>query len=307
VISKQKTKQQGNSTIAGGRASSHAQIETRRYTVEQQISARGYERLPPGTTGTFYWPGRKPTPVMFEGMDGVEVLIEGEGVRPRWHQGLHAGQLQGSFSWNIITEEQYKYLYCFNCHIGQLHERIEGKWQCLNCGIRREDEPESSPYNDDDPGDIPSEFDILSETQRRLSRIERAAATMHGMLDCGIGWITLDACLDLIDHIDAAGEKSRERWDDDPGEHKNNDPEDKMLTYPCSHCGEIVSLDQVDWIDSGTTLFCPVCDGPTIVELQQGTRRTTTASDGVTGGLVPIEDDDPSEHEDNDPKEGGNT
>lgn len=66
-----------------------------------QISARGYERLRPGTRGAFYWPGRKPTPVTFLGMDGVEVLIEGKGVRPRWHQGLHAGLLQSAFSWDI--------------------------------------------------------------------------------------------------------------------------------------------------------------------------------------------------------------
>jgi len=66
-----------------------------------QIRARHYELLKPGTKGTFYWPGRDPTPVVFSGMDGVEVLIKGEGVRPRWHQGLHEGYLQSAFSWEI--------------------------------------------------------------------------------------------------------------------------------------------------------------------------------------------------------------
>lgn len=64
-----------------------------------QIKATHYCLLKPETRGVFYWPGRKPTPVTFLGIDGVEVLIEGEGVRLRWHQGLHEGYLQGSFSW----------------------------------------------------------------------------------------------------------------------------------------------------------------------------------------------------------------
>jgi len=46
-----------------------------------------------------------------------------------------------------------------------------------------------------------------------------------------------------------------------------------VITYPCSHCGEIVSLDQVDWIDSGTTLFCPVCDRPTVVDLRPAAKH----------------------------------
>lgn len=70
-----------------------------------QISARGYEILRLGTVGVFYWPDRKPTPVVFKGMDGVEVLIEGKGVRPRWHQGLFPGKLQSAFSWNIVTKD----------------------------------------------------------------------------------------------------------------------------------------------------------------------------------------------------------
>ena len=45
-----------------------------------------------------------------------------------------------------------------------------------------------------------------------------------------------------------------------------------MLTYPCAHCSELVTLDTVDWIDNGTTLFCPQCDGPTVVELRRGVR-----------------------------------
>ena len=66
-----------------------------------QINARDYEILKPGTKGTFHWYGNKPVPVTFRGMDGVEVLIEGQGVRPRWHQGLHEGLLYSAFSWDI--------------------------------------------------------------------------------------------------------------------------------------------------------------------------------------------------------------
>jgi len=32
-----------------------------------------------------------------------------------------------------------EYLYCFNCHIGQMHAWVKDKWQCLNCGMRREE------------------------------------------------------------------------------------------------------------------------------------------------------------------------
>jgi len=79
----------------------------RRCTMAQQISARGYECLKPSTTGTFYWPGREPTPVTFKGMDGLEVLIqEGNGVR-RWHQDLHAGLLQSAFTWDIEPEGEH--------------------------------------------------------------------------------------------------------------------------------------------------------------------------------------------------------
>lgn len=66
-----------------------------------QITARDYELLRPGTKGMFYWYGNDPVPVTFLGMDGVEVLIEGIGVRPRWHQGLHEGYLYSAFSWEI--------------------------------------------------------------------------------------------------------------------------------------------------------------------------------------------------------------
>ena len=40
-----------------------------------------------------------------------------------------------------------------------------------------------------------------------------------------------------------------------------------MLTYPCARCGELTTLDLVDWIDSGTTLFCPQCGKATVVLL----------------------------------------
>jgi DNA-directed RNA polymerase subunit RPC12/RpoP len=39
-----------------------------------------------------------------------------------------------------------------------------------------------------------------------------------------------------------------------------------MLTYNCSNCGEMVEQ-EVEWLDSGTQLFCPKCNGPTVVDL----------------------------------------
>lgn len=68
-----------------------------------QVPARHYYwRLEPGTKGMFYWPGRKPTPVVLvTAADMVNVVIEGAGVRRNWHVGLHEGLLQSAFSWEI--------------------------------------------------------------------------------------------------------------------------------------------------------------------------------------------------------------
>jgi len=60
--------------------------------------------------------------------------------------------------------------------------------------------------------------DILSETKRRLARVERATAAQRWMHDHGMSWVSLEVCLDLIDHIDAAGDESQRAWDEDPGE-----------------------------------------------------------------------------------------
>jgi len=67
----------------------------------KQISARSYEVLEVGTKGKCFLPGSRPVDVVFKGMEGVEVLIEGEGIRPRWHQGLHEGLLRSMFSWEV--------------------------------------------------------------------------------------------------------------------------------------------------------------------------------------------------------------
>ena len=41
-----------------------------------------------------------------------------------------------------------------------------------------------------------------------------------------------------------------------------------MLWYQCAVCKETVSLrDAEHWIDDGTQLFCPLCDGITVVRL----------------------------------------
>ena len=67
----------------------------------KQISARSYEMLKVGTKGKCFLPGNQPVDVVFKGIEGVEVLIEGKGIRPRWHQGLHEGLLQSLFSWEV--------------------------------------------------------------------------------------------------------------------------------------------------------------------------------------------------------------
>jgi len=72
-------------------------------------------------------------------------------------------QLESQQASSTSTSKPDKFLYCFNCRIGLMHGWVQGRWQCLNCGMRREDEPESSPYNDDDPGDIPPELDLALE------------------------------------------------------------------------------------------------------------------------------------------------
>ena len=68
-----------------------------------QISASRYQTLKPGTTGLFCPDGVPCTPVVFKGCDGVTVRIEGNGIRPEWHTGLHAGLLKSLFSWDILA------------------------------------------------------------------------------------------------------------------------------------------------------------------------------------------------------------
>ncbi len=67
----------------------------------KQINARAYELLKIGTKGKCFLPNREPVDVVFKGMDGVTVLIEGKGIRSKWHQGLHAGLLQSLFDWEV--------------------------------------------------------------------------------------------------------------------------------------------------------------------------------------------------------------
>ena len=47
------------------------------------------------------------------------------------------------------------------------------------------------------------------------------------------------------------------------------------MRYTCSECAEIVELNQqeVDYLDSGTVLICPRCQGKTIVDLWNPTAR----------------------------------
>lgn len=45
-----------------------------------------------------------------------------------------------------------------------------------------------------------------------------------------------------------------------------------MVSYHCKHCGNIVSQ-EIDWLDSGTIIFCPMCDGQTIVDLSTPAER----------------------------------
>ena len=69
-----------------------------------QISVNGYNVLEPGTTG-LYCPGGRPCiPVVFVKCDNVHVWIEGKGIRPKWHMGLHAGLLMSLFSWDVEKE-----------------------------------------------------------------------------------------------------------------------------------------------------------------------------------------------------------
>ena len=88
-----------------------------------QINISSYQTLKPGTTG-LYCPGGVPcTPVVFKDCDGVTVRIQGEGVRPEWHMGLHAGLLMSLFSWDIST--------------GGLDYRTEDGWHIMAaCGHR---------------------------------------------------------------------------------------------------------------------------------------------------------------------------
>lgn len=66
-----------------------------------QINATDYARLKPGTTGMCYLEGQSPIPVVFQRCDGVHVWIKGQGIRPQWHIGLHAGLLTSLFSWDL--------------------------------------------------------------------------------------------------------------------------------------------------------------------------------------------------------------
>lgn len=44
------------------------------------------------------------------------------------------------------------------------------------------------------------------------------------------------------------------------------------MKYTCSECGEFVEQD-IEFVDSGTTLICPQCNGKTIVDLWSPEQR----------------------------------
>ena len=58
---------------------------------------------------------------------------------------------------------EYKCLYCFRCHAGQLHEKVDDKWRCCNCGMRRGDE-----FAEDEPDPKTGPCPLCAEVQTPL-------------------------------------------------------------------------------------------------------------------------------------------